>query len=134
MRYSPAQQRYNRRTLILSVVYAAFLCLAVFVFSRHLIAGPAALALGVLPALPVVGFFVTAGAYLVDERDEYLRMLFARQSLIATGTAMTAATVWGFLEGFELVPHAVAYVWPIVWFAGLGLGGCANGVIERKAA
>jgi hypothetical protein len=132
MRFSPAQHRYNRRVLILAVVYAAFLFPAAFLLSRHLVAGPLAVVLGVLPALPVVGFFVAAGAYLVDEQDEYLRMLFTRQSLIATGAAMTAATVWGFLEGFDLVRHAVAYSWPIVWFAGLAAGGCVNKLVERR--
>lgn len=134
MRFSPAQQRYNRRVLILSVVYAGFLLPVVFLLSRHLVAGPLAIVLGVLPALPVVGFFVAARAYLVDERDEYLRMLFTRQSLIATGLAMTAAAVWGFLEGFDLVPHAVGYCWPVVWIAGLAAGGCVNRMIERRGA
>lgn len=133
MRYSPTQRRYNRRILILAVAYAALLFPAVFVLSRHLIAGGLAVALGILPALPVVGFFMAAGAYLVDEQDEYLRMLFTRQCLVATGIAMTAATIWGFLEGFELVPHAVAYAWALIWFAGLGAGGCVNKVIERRA-
>ena len=84
--------------------------------------------------LPVAGLFVAIGAYLVEERDEYLRMLATRQSLIATGTAMVAATIWGFLEGFELLPHMVGYAWPIVWFAGLGLGSCVNTLIERRTA
>jgi hypothetical protein len=134
LRFSPAQQRYNRRVLILAVVYAALLFPTVFLLSRHLVTGPAAFALGVLPALPVVGFFVAAGTYLVDEHDEYLRMLFTRQSLIATGIAMTAATIWGFLEGFDLAPHAAGYAWPCVWFAGLGAGRCINRMVERGAA
>jgi hypothetical protein len=133
MRFSPAQKRYNRRVLILAIVYALFLFPAVFLLSRHLVAGPLALALGVLPALPVVGFFVAAGAYLIDERDEYLRMMFTRQSLMATGLAMTGATLWGFLEGFDLVPHAVGYTWPILWFAGLAAGGVVNRLVERRA-
>jgi hypothetical protein len=134
MSMSPAQRRYTRRILLLSLLYAALLMPVVYLLSRHLVAGPLAFILGVLPALPVVGFFVAIGAYLVDEQDEYLRMLVTRQSLIATGIAMTAATVWGFLEGFELVPHALGYAWPIVWFAGLGAGGCVNKLLERRAA
>ena len=134
MRFSPAQQRYNRRVLILAVVYAALLFPAVFLLSRHLVAGPLAVTVGVLPALPVVGFFAAAGAYLMDEQDEYLRLLFTRRSLVATGVAMTAATVWGFLEGFDLVSHAPAFYWPVVWFAGLGVGGCVNKLIERGEA
>ncbi len=134
MRFSPAQRRYSRRVLILAIVYAALLLPAVYLFARHLVTGPFAYLLGVLPALPVVGFFVAVGAYLVEEQDEYLRLIFARQSLIATGVAMTAATVWGFLEGFDLVPHAVAWAWPVTWFAGMGIGACVNRMVERKPA
>jgi len=132
--FSPAQRRYNRRVLILAILYALLLFPAVYLLDRHLVAGPPAYAVGILPALPVIGFFVAAGAYMVEERDEYLRMLVVRQSLVATGLAMTTATAWGFLEGFELLPHLPAFAWPVVWFAGLGLGTCVNKLIERQVA
>ena len=134
MRSSPAQRRYDRRILILSLIYVALLFPAVLLLSRHLVVGVLAYGLGLLPALPVIGFFAAIGAYLVEEHDEYLRMLFIRQSLIATGIAMTAATVWGFLEGFDLVPHAIAYAWPIMWFAALGVGVCVNKLTVSEAA
>jgi hypothetical protein len=131
---SPAKRRYNRRVLILSLAYVVLLFPAVYLLARHLVTGPAAYLIGALPPLPVIGFFVAIGAYIVEERDEYLRMLLVRQSLVATGLAMTAATFWGFLEGFNLLPHLVGYAWPILWFAGLGLGTCVNKLIERRAA
>ena len=131
---SSAQRRYNSRVIILAIVYAAALLPVCWLFAHHLVAGPLAYLLGILPALPVSGFFVAIGLYLTEERDEYLRMLLVRQSLIATGVAMTAATFWGFLEGFDLVRHVVGYAWPIVWFGGLGFGACVNTAIERRAA
>ena len=134
MPFTPAQRRYNRRVLLLSIAYALSLFLAVYLLSRHLIAGPAAYIVGVLPALAVSGFFWMMGRYLIEETDEYLRMLQIRQLLIATGIALTAATIWGFLEGFELVPHVVGYVWPIVWVASLGIGACVNKLVERRIA
>ncbi|MCP3733868.1 hypothetical protein M9979_03120 [Sphingomonas sp. RP10(2022)] len=134
MAVSPAQRRYNWRVVILAIVYAAVLLPVCWLFARHLVHGPLAYLLGALPALPVSGFFVAIGLYLAQERDEYLRMLLVRQSLIATGVAMTAATFWGFLEGFDLLPHVVGYAWPIVWFAGLGFGAGVNAAIERRAA
>ncbi|MBB4616390.1 hypothetical protein [Sphingomonas abaci] len=131
MPFSPAQRRYNRRVLILSLVYTALLFAAVYLLSRHLVAGPLAYVVGILPALAVCGFFWMMAVYLVEESDEYLRMLQVRQLLFATGIALSAATIWGFLEGFELLPHLVGYVWPIVWIAGLAIGGVLNRLIER---
>ena len=129
---SPAKQRYGRRVLTLGLVYATLLFVAVYLLSRHLVAGPLAYIVGMLPALAVSGFFVAIGSYIVEEHDEYLRVLLVRQILIATGIALTAATIWGFLEGFELVHHLVGYIWPIVWFAALGLSGIVNRLIERR--
>ena len=128
MHFSPAQKRYNRTILLLSAAYAALLVGAVYLLSRHLVSGPLAYVVGVLPALPVTGFFLAMGRYLFDESDEYLRVLQVRQLLVATGVMLAASTIWGFLEGFELVPHVVAYVWPILWFGGLLLGACINGL------
>jgi hypothetical protein len=134
MAFTTAQQRYNRRVLRLSIAYALFLFAAVYLLSRGLVHGPLAYALGILPALPVCGFFWLMGRYLVEESDEYLRMLQIRQLLIATGIALTAMTIWGFLEGFALVPHIIAYWWAVVWVGALGMGACANRVIERRGA
>ena len=134
MPFSPAQRRYNRRVLWASVAYAVLLMLAVYLLSRHLVGGPLAYLVGVLPALAVSSFFWLMARYLMEETDEYLRMLQVRQLLISTGIALTAATIWGFLEGFDLLPPVLAYVWPIVWFAGLGVGACVNKAIERGPA
>lgn len=131
---SLAQRRYNRRVLILSVVYAATLFPAVYLLSRQLVSGVPAYVVAVLPALAVSGFFWAMARYLVEETDEYLRLLQVRQLLVATGIALTAATIWGFLEGFDLVHHLVAYAWPIVWFGGLGLGACVNRLNAGGAA
>lgn len=131
MPFSPAQRRYNRRVLILSLVYTVLLLIAVYLLSRHLVAGPLAYVVGTLPALAVCGFFWLMAVYLVDETDEYLRMLQIRQLLFATGLALSAATIWGFLEGFDLLPHLVGYAWPVVWLASLALGAVFNHLIER---
>lgn len=133
MRFSPAQRRYNRRVLLLGLIYVALLFPAIYLIGHGLVAGPIAYVVGVLPALAVSGFFWLMARYLVEERDEYLRMLQARQLLIATGIALTISTIWGFLEGFALVPHLYAYTWPVIWFAGLGIGAGINIAIERRA-
>lgn len=126
MAKSPAVKRYNRRVITLSLIYAALLCGAVYLFVHQLLSGPVAYIAAVLPALPIIGIFVAIGRYLVEEKDEYLRDQFVRQALIATGFALSIATAWGFLENFDLVPHVYAYYAAILWFAGLGLGACFN--------
>lgn len=132
MIWSPAVRQYNRRIAILSVAYIACLFAAVYLFKRHLLGGMLAWPVALAPALAVIGFFGAIGRYLIEERDEYLRDQMVRQALIATGIAMAVATAWGFLENFGLVPHVYAYAVAIVWFAGLGVGACVNGIAARR--
>ncbi|MES2097236.1 MAG: hypothetical protein V4459_10805 [Pseudomonadota bacterium] len=126
MSRSPAIARYNRRVIWLSLLYAAFLLSAVYGFKHHLVSGAPAWIVAILPSLPIIGIFFAIGRYLVEENDEYLRMLMIRQTLWASGFALSIATVWGFLESFELVGHVESYYVAVLWFGGLGLGSCAN--------
>jgi hypothetical protein len=118
----------------LSLAYVLFLFGAISAFQQRMIEGPLAYLVAVLPALPIVGVFVAIGRYLVEERDEYVRMLMVRQSLWASGFALSIATAWGFLENFELVGHVDAYYIAVLWFAGLGLGACINRFTLGSAA
>ena len=77
--------------------------------NRQGLEGPLAYVIAILPALPIIGFFAAIGRYLLDEADEYLRMMMVRQTLVASGFALTVATVWGFLESFGLAAHFDAY-------------------------
>lgn len=128
MAHSHAWKRYNVRVLWLSVAYAIFLLAAVYAFKHHLLDGPLAYVAAVLPALPIVGIFAAIGRYLVEEPDEYVRMLMVRQTLWASAIALSVATVWGFLESFELVGHIEFYYIAVIWFGGLGLGAFINRV------
>lgn len=126
MASSPAERRYNRTVFILSVCYGAALIGAAALFKHHRLAGAIACCVAILPALPIVGIFAAIGRYLVDEGDEFLRMLMIRQALIASGAALSIATVWGFLESFDVAPHVEPYWIAVLWFGGLGLGACIN--------
>jgi hypothetical protein len=121
-----AWKRYNIRVIWLSLLYAAFLVAAVYGFKHQLLGGGIAYLAAILPALPIIGIFAAIGRYLIEEQDEYVRMLMVRQTLWAGGFALSAATIWGFLESFDLVGHVDAYYVAIAWFAGLGLGACIN--------
>ena len=129
---SPAIRRYNRRVIVLSIIYAAALFTAEGLFRQGRPHGAVAYAVAVMPAFPIVGIFAVMGRYLVEERDEYLRALTTRQSLVATAFALSIATVWGFAEDFGVAPHVPAYYVAVLWFGGLGLGSCVNRIIERR--
>jgi uncharacterized membrane protein (DUF2068 family) len=131
---SPAKWRYEKRVVILSLVYSIALLGTVYAFKHHLLGGPVAFVAAVLPALPIIGIFAAMGLYLVEEQDEYVRMVMVRQTLWASGFALSIATIWGFLESFDLVQHVAAYSVSVLWFAGLGLGSLANKLTLGRGA
>lgn len=128
-----AKRAYNRQVLWLSAAYAALLLPATYAFEHRLVGGALGVGVAILPALPILGLFAAIGRYLIDERDEYLRMLMVRQTLIASAFALTIATLWGFLEGFGIVRHVEAFYVAVLWFGGLGVGRCVNLLMERGA-
>jgi hypothetical protein len=126
MAHSPAWKRYNVRVIWLSLAYAVFLLFATYAFKHDLLSGGPAYVAAILPALPIIGIFAAIGMYLVEETDEYQRMLLVRQTLWASAFALSLATIWGFLESFGLAGHVDAFYIAVVWFLGLGLGAVAN--------
>ncbi len=129
-----AIKRYNRAVIILSLAYVAALFTAEIAIGRYGLTGAPAYLLAILPSLPVIGIFGAIGRYLMEENDEYVRLLTVRQTLVASGLALSVATAWGFLESFDLAPHFDAYWIAVIWFAGLGLGSCVNKLLCDRAA
>ena len=123
---TPAWKRYNWRVVRLSALYVVFLIGAVYGFKHQLVPGALKYFVAMLPALPIIGIFGAIGRYLIEEQDEYVRMLMVRQVLWASGFALSLATIWGFLDSFDLVGHADGYYIVIAWFFGLGVGGLVN--------
>lgn len=129
---SRANRRYVLRVSIAMALYIVTLTAALRFVGGGAVTGPLAYLLALLPGLSVAGVFWAIGRLLVEERDEYLRMLMVRQSLVATGFTLTVVTMWGFLENFDLVPHVDAFYIAVLWFGGLGLGTCVNAILLRK--
>lgn len=124
---SPAIRRYTTRLAVLMTVYLATLFGAVRLFRADAVSGPLAYALAVLPALPIIGVFWAVMRLLVEEPDEYWRMLLVRQALFATGFCLTIMTIWEFLQNFELVPPGNGgFGAAFFWFVGLGVGAIYN--------
>ena len=124
---SPAMRRYVIRLAVLMTFYVVALLAAVSAFRADLVSGPAAYALAVVPALPVIGVFWAVMRLLVEEPDEFMRLLLVRQTLIATGFCLTIMTIWEFLQNFDLVPPGNGgFGAAFFWFVGLGVGALYN--------
>ena len=64
---------------------------------------------------------------LVEEPDEFIKLMMVRQALIATGFCLTVMTIWEFLQNFDLVaPGNGGFGAAFFWFVGLGVGGFYN--------
>lgn len=121
-----AKARYVKRMLVITGFYVASLAVALLLTDSGDPATPLTFALALLPGMSVAFYFWAIARLIVETADEFLKMLLVRQSLIATGFAMALASIYGFLENFGVAPDVDAFWWPIVWFAGLGLGAIVN--------
>lgn len=121
-----AQARYIKRIAIFTSLYLA--SFAALTFADKAFAPPIAVrtVLAILPGLAITGMFWTIGRLIVEETDEFIRMLTIRQTLIASALALSTASIWGFLEAADLVVHLDAYWIAVVWFFGLFVGAVAN--------
>ncbi|MBE5073966.1 hypothetical protein IM511_06580 [Erythrobacteraceae bacterium E2-1 Yellow Sea] len=126
-RWSPAARRYGRRLAVLMTIYLLSLISAVWLFKYELVSGPAAWALAIAPALPIIGVFWAVMRFIIEETDEFIRLLIVRQCMVATGFCLTVMTVWEFLQNFELVPPGNGgFGAAFFWFIGLGVGALYN--------
>lgn len=76
--------------------------------------------LAIISALPIVGIFWTIFRLLVEVDDEYQRLLFAKQTLLATGITLTIVTVWQFLNVYDVLATGPQWM-GIIWLAMLGI-------------
>jgi hypothetical protein len=124
---SPAIKRYTMRIAALMTFYLVALLGTSYLFKHDLIEGPAAYALAIVPALPVIGVFWAVMRLLIEEPDEFIKLLMVRQSLVATGFCLTVMTIWEFLQNFDLVPPGNGgFGAAFFWFMGLGVGALYN--------
>jgi hypothetical protein len=72
--------------------------------------------IAVLPALPIVWMLVATGAYLAEEKDEFVRMLLVKCLLSGIGGTLALTTVWAYMEDFARAPRLdLIWVYPIFW-------------------
>lgn len=114
-----ATQAYMRRFVPLMALYVVLLIGAINVQRSVHPQGGFAVIVAILPALPLVGFVWAMGRLLIEETDEYQRMMHVRRALAATGFMLVVSTIWGFLETSGIVPHVPAWSAFILWNVGL---------------
>lgn len=83
-------------------------------------------ALALIPGLASIGAFYAVGMLIIEQKDEFIRMLVLRQLIIGAGIALSFAAIWGFLEKFGLVDPITPFYFVAVFFGGFGFGGLVN--------
>ena len=121
-----AQRLYVKRVAIFASAYLVVVALQVSFLEGGEVSLAVRAALSVLPGLAICGIFWAIGRLILDEKDEFIRMLIVRQTLIATGLALGFATIWGFLEAGEVVPFIPAYWFAVAFFFGQFIGAVSN--------
>ena len=119
-------KRYTVRLLAVMTVYILALVGGQLAMREGLLSDAAAFPIALVCGLCITAVFLVIGALIVEMKDEFLKMLMVRQTLIATGIALGAAAMHGFLSEFGIVDRVDAYWWPVVFFAGLFVGQIAN--------
>lgn len=132
---NPVVRRYLSRMLFLMGLYLILLFGAVWAFRHGPRLGLFAWPLAIAPALPILGTFWAIMRLLVEEQDEYQRMLLVKQALFATAFCLTVTTVWEFLQNFDLVAHGNGgFGAAFFWFIGFGIGAVVNRLSGESAA
>lgn len=130
---NPAVRRYTIRLMVLMTAYVLLLVFSKWMFKRGYGEGLLAYVLALLPALPIIGVIWAVMRLLVKQTDEYLRMLMVRQCLFATGFALVITSVREWLQNFDLISsNDGGFGATFFWFAGLGIGGLINAVLEKR--
>jgi hypothetical protein len=125
----PATRRYFYRVAAMAAAYLVLVFAAGWTFRHTEISGPAAWALAIAPALPIIGVFWAIMRMIAEETDEFMRLLLVRQCLVATGFCLAVMTVWEWLQNYELVaPGNGGFGAAFFWFIGLGVGALYNRV------
>ncbi|MBX7250167.1 MAG: hypothetical protein K1X35_14120 [Caulobacteraceae bacterium] len=117
----PAARRYTLRMVVIMAFYVAAIFGAVWMFTNDPPQGALRYLVAAAPSLPILGVIWAVGMYFREEDDEYLRQRLAVTSLWATGLTLAAASVWGFLENFDTVPHVPLYYAFVFYWAAFGV-------------
>lgn len=119
----PYMRRYTIRVLLFMASYVVILTSSL-TFARGITehSQTTLIGLALISAFPIIGVFWAIFRLLVEIDDEYQRLLFAKQTLLATAITLVIVTVWQFLSVYEVVATGPEWMGAI-WFAMLGVAG-----------
>ncbi|WGM48862.1 hypothetical protein KOAAANKH_03776 [Brevundimonas sp. NIBR10] len=112
---TPAHRRYVIRTMAFMAGYVAVNMAAIFGAFDDIANPVAAWALALTVSAPVAGQ-IWATLSLMNEADEFVRSLTAKQFILSAGIAMALFSAWGFGESYADAPHAPGWlIYPLFW-------------------
>lgn len=118
----PYMRRYTARVLLFMGSYISILTSSLMFARGGGHAQATLVGLALITAFPIIGVFWAIFRLLVETDDEYQRLLFAKQTLLATAFTLTLVTVWQFLQVYDVVETGPQWM-AVIWFAMLGLAG-----------
>ena len=111
----PAQKRYFIRTNLFMAGYVAVNVAAITGAFDPIVGSRAGILLGLAVAAPIAGQ-LWATLALMNESDEFVRALYAKRFILASGLAMALFSAWGFAESYGDAPHAPGWlIYPLFW-------------------
>jgi hypothetical protein len=128
--HPPYMRRYTFRIFLFVVSYVIILTASLsFARSGSEHSQATLIGLALITAFPIIGMFWAIFRLLVETDDEYQRLLFAKQTLLATAATLAIVTVWQFLQVYDVVTTGPQWM-GVIWFAMLGI---AAPIVRWKA-
>jgi hypothetical protein len=128
--HPPYMRRYTFRIFLFVVAYVIILTASLsFARSGSEHSQATLIGLALITAFPIIGMFWAIFRLLVETDDEYQRLLFAKQTLLATAATLAIVTVWQFLQVYDVVTTGPQWM-GVIWFAMLGI---AAPIVRWKA-
>lgn len=103
-KHSPAGRRYLKRFVPAMIAYFFAIFGASYSFRLLDLRGPAAWAMAIAPALPILAVIAIMGLYIKEETDEFQRNVLVESMIWGFGITLAITTVWGFLEMYVHTP------------------------------
>lgn len=113
-------RRYFWRIGLCMSAYMAILITGLMLARDDALPLGAAIALAFATAAPICGVFWAIFRVLVECDDEYQRLLFVKQILLATAATLAICTVWQFLVVYDALAHGPKW-FGVLWLAMFGL-------------